>query len=54
MHRRNVFFQYKDIPQVMKLFLECAGVYLTTKDYNSSVSVEDIMAEYLQQHVGAS
>lgn len=46
-HRRNVFYQYKDYPKIMNIFLKCAGVYITTKDYNSKISVEDIMKEFL-------
>jgi len=52
LHRRNVFYQYKDFPKVMKLFLSCAGVYLVARNYGSgegAVSVEDVLAEYLQQ-----
>lgn len=49
-HRRNVFFQYKDFPKIMDLFLGCAGVYLATREYNSDVSVEDIMAEFLEHY----
>jgi hypothetical protein len=46
-HRRNIFYQYKDYPKIMNLFLKCAGVYIATKDYNSKISVEDIMKEFL-------
>ena len=46
-HRRNVFYQYKDYPKIMNIFLKCAGVYIVTKDYNSKISVEDIMKDFL-------
>jgi len=46
-HRRNIFYQYKDFPKIMQIFLKCAGVYICTKQYNSKISVEDIMKEFL-------
>lgn len=49
-HRKNVFFQYREFPKCMKLFLQCAGVYLCTREYNNaSCCVEEIMLAFLKQ-----
>lgn len=47
MHRRNVFYQYKDFPKCMQLFTKCAGVYIVAREYNSGVSCEDVMVDFL-------
>ena len=52
LHRRNVFYQFKDFPKCMNLFLKCAGVYIVTRQYNSTVSVEDVMADFLNESKG--
>ena len=48
-HRKNVFYQYREYPRCMQLFLQCAGVYLCTRQYNSEVRVEEVMRAFLLQ-----